>query len=63
VRKLRLIAVRVQPVFVLDDGETLETVDHSVATIPASEWATYSGERFPREMAEWQARLDTGVDQ
>jgi hypothetical protein len=56
--KLRLVEVRVQPVFMLDDGETLKSIDHPVAVIPASEWPMYSGERFPREVADWQTKLD-----
>lgn len=58
--KLRLVKVAVQPFFILDDGEMITEVDHSPTVIPASEWATYSSERFPREVAEWQARLDAG---
>jgi hypothetical protein len=58
--KLRLVKVAVQPFFVLDDGETITEVDHPAAMIPAAEWPTYSSERFPREVAEWQARLDAG---
>ena len=58
--KLRLVKVLVQPVLVLDDGETIEEVDHPAIVIPADEWPTYSSERFPREIEEWQARLDKG---
>lgn len=57
-KKLRLLRVQVQPVFVIDDGETLEDVEHGVITIPAAEWPTYSSERFPRETAEWEERLN-----
>ncbi len=56
--KLRLVKVAVQPFFVLDDGETITELEHQATVIPASEWPSYSSERFPREMAEWQARLD-----
>lgn len=68
--KLRLVSVRVQPVFMLDDGENLQPVvygvdqqgapvtEHAVAVIPANEWPTYSGERFPVEVKAWQKRLD-----
>jgi hypothetical protein len=59
-RQLRLVKVAVQPFFVLDDGETITEVDHSATMIPAAEWSTYGSERFPREVAEWQARLDAG---
>jgi hypothetical protein len=58
--KLRLVKVLVQPVLVLDDGQTIEEVDHPAVVIPADEWPTYSSERFPREIEEWQARLDRG---
>lgn len=56
--KLRLVKVIVQPVFVLDDGETITEVDHQPIVIPAAEWPTYSSERFPTEVATWQAQLD-----
>ena len=56
--RLRLIKVIVQPVFVLDDGENIAEVEHAAVVIPASEWPTYSAERFPREVATWQARID-----
>jgi hypothetical protein len=56
--KARLLKVIVQPVFVLDDGEELTEVQHPATVIPAAEWPTYSNERFPREVAEWQKKLD-----
>ena len=56
--KLRLVKVVVQPFFVLDDGENITELEHQPTVIPASEWPTYSSERFPREVAEWQAKLD-----
>jgi hypothetical protein len=62
VKKLRLVKVHVQPVFVVDDGETLADIEHPPLTIPAADWPTYSGDRFPREVADWQARLDAEED-
>lgn len=68
--KLRLVEVRVQPVFMVDYGDRLEpaeypadneagrTRDHVVTVIPAAEWPTYSGERFPAEVKAWQKALD-----
>ncbi len=56
--KVRLLKVVVQPVFVLDDGATLTEVQHPATVIPAAEWPTYSSGRFPREVAEWQEKLD-----
>jgi hypothetical protein len=56
--RIRLLKVLVQPVFVIDHGDHIEEIDHPQTVIPAHEWPTYSGERFPRELAEWQAKLD-----
>jgi hypothetical protein len=56
--KLKLVKVLVQPVFVLDDGENVTELDHPPVAIPAAEWPTYSGERFPREVKAWQKQID-----
>jgi len=56
--KLRLVKVHVQPVFVVDDGDTITEIEHPAVVIPASEWAVYSGERFPAEVKAWQAQID-----
>jgi hypothetical protein len=56
--QIRLVKVIVQPVFVLDDGEHIIEIEHQPTMIPAVEWPTYSSERFPREVKEWQAQLD-----
>jgi hypothetical protein len=56
--KLRLVKVIVQPVFVLDDDENVTEIDHQPVAIPAAEWPSYSGVRFPREVKAWQRRLD-----
>lgn len=57
-KKLRLVKVLVQPVVMLDDGSTLTEVEHPAVAIPADEWATYSGERFPAEMMAWEKALN-----
>lgn len=57
-KRLRLVKVLVQPVFVLDDGENVEEIEHPPIAIPAADWPTYSGERFPREIADWEALLN-----
>jgi hypothetical protein len=56
--RLRLVKVLVQPVFLLDDGEDVTELEHPAVAIPASEWPTYSSERFPAEVKAWQAQLD-----
>lgn len=55
--RLRLVKVLVQPVFVADDGESITEIEHPPMAIPAAEWPTYSGGRFPREMAQYEAQL------
>ena len=57
-KRLRLVKVIVQPVFVLDDGTDVTELEHPVIAIPAADWPTYSGERFPAEVAEWQKQLN-----
>jgi len=56
--ELRLVKVIVQPVFILDHGTHVSELEHPPVVIPAEEWPTYSGERFPREVREWQERID-----
>ena len=60
-KKARLIKVLVQPVFVIDDGENIEEVEHPVVVIPAQEWPMYSGSRFQREVKAWEAELNQPV--
>lgn len=56
--KLALRRVIVQPEFVLIDGDTVTDVEHPPIAIPAAEWPTYSSERFPAEVAAWQAEIE-----
>jgi hypothetical protein len=56
--RLRLVKVIVQPVFVLDYATHLQDVVEAPKEIAAEAWPTYSGEQFPRELAEAQAALD-----
>ncbi len=58
-KRLRLVEVLVQPVIMRDDGEALVKLDHPPITIPAAEWASYSGERFPRELAEFEDQINS----
>jgi hypothetical protein len=57
-RRVRLLKVIVQPVFLLDDGQSITEVPVEEHVIPAREWPTYSSERFPLEVTRWQAQLD-----
>lgn len=57
-KRIRLIKVVVQPVFVVDDGEHITEIEHPAIMIPAADWPKYSNERFPVEVAEWQERIN-----
>lgn len=59
-QRIRLVKVVVQPVFMIDDGVNITEVEQPPVAIPAAEWPTYSNERFPREVAEWQERINAG---
>jgi hypothetical protein len=66
-KRLRLLKVIVQPIFVIDDGETL--VEHPVEPVVVSppEWPSFATGRFLegfeqlREQVE-NSRTDIGVD-
>lgn len=57
-KKIRLIDVDVVGHFVLDDGKSITRLPDQAATIPADEWETYSSVRFPREVEDWEQRLN-----
>jgi len=44
--KLRLLKVICQPIFVVDDGETLVEQAAQPVTVPAAEWPTYAAGRY-----------------
>jgi hypothetical protein len=46
VTKLRLVKVIVQPVFVVDDGESLVEQIAQPVNVPAAEWPTFATGRF-----------------
>lgn len=57
-KRIRLVNIRIQLVFMLDDGENLEPIEHPVTVIPGAERPTYSSDGFPREVAEWQRNIE-----
>lgn len=58
--QLRLLKVVVQPVMVVDDGETLQEVSVDPIQVPASEWPTYPTGRFQDQVKTLQQQLVTG---
>lgn len=47
---------------ILDRGDHVDEDPHPPVVIPAAEWPSYSGERFPAEAAAWQERIDQDAE-
>lgn len=63
--RLRLLKVIVQPVFVVDDGETLVERPSQPVAVSPEDWPTYPTTTFVAEMEQLRAQLDdadSGVD-
>jgi len=65
-KRLRLVKVLVQPVFVVDDGECLEERVGEQKVIPAKEWPDFPA-RLAARAAEAEATINdeppsTGLD-
>ena len=61
--KLRLLKVVVQPVMVVDDGESLREVSVEAIVVQPNEWPNYPTGRFTEQIKELQAQLDAGQQQ
>jgi len=57
--KLRLLKVIVQPVFAVDDGETLTETPAEPVVVTAEDWPTYPTTQFIEAFNALQAQLDT----
>ncbi len=55
---LRLLKVIVQPVFVLDDGETLTEHVAEPVVVPAADWPTYPMTGYAEAFAALQAQVE-----
>lgn len=53
-KQLRLLKVIVQPVFVIDDGESLSEETGNTLSVPASQWKEFATETFDREVQRIQ---------
>lgn len=57
--RLRLLKVIVQPVFAIDDGETLTETTAEPVVVAAADWPTYPATRFLDAVDALQAELDS----
>lgn len=57
-RKLRLVKVVVQPVFVIDDGETLTELPVEPVLVSGAEWATYIETRWPQAVHALEQKIN-----
>jgi hypothetical protein len=57
-KRLRLAKVLVQPVFFLDDGKTLEELEHPAVTLTPEEWEDDYPARFKREAEAFEQTLN-----
>jgi hypothetical protein len=60
--KLRLLKVIVQPVFAVDDGETLTETSAEPVTVTPADWPTYPTTRFIEALNTLQTQLDSATD-
>lgn len=58
--KLRLLKVLVQPVFVIDDGETLSEQSAEAIVVSPVDWPTYPTEAFARSFAVLREQIEGG---
>jgi hypothetical protein len=58
--RLRLLKVVVQPVFVLDDGETLTEQPAQPVEVSAAEWPGFATGRFAESFEELRSRIEDG---
>lgn len=57
-KKLRLLKVIVQPVFVVDDGQQLVEQAADPVVVSPAEWPTFATTAFVDGMEELQAQLE-----
>jgi hypothetical protein len=74
IRKLRLVKVVVQPVFMVDDGETLTPLDAllqddqgrpaaPITEVAAKEWPSYATTRFVEEAKKLEQHVNSLLEQ
>lgn len=62
-RKLRLLKVITQAVFVVDDGETLVEQPTQPIEVPAAEWPTFATRRFAEGVEQLRQQTEGPPDE
>lgn len=57
-KRLRLVKVLVQPVIVVDDGETLTEQPVQPIAVEAADWPTFPTRGLPAAIADLEAKLN-----
>lgn len=57
-KRLRLLKVIVQPVFVLDDGEELTELTTDPVIVAARDWPDYANTTFAESVADLREQFD-----
>jgi hypothetical protein len=57
-KALRLLKVVVQPVFAIDDGQSLTEVSAEPIVVRPQDWPTYATTQFVDEVSKLQSGLD-----
>lgn len=57
-KRLRLLKVIVQPVFVLDDGEELTELTTDPVIVAARDWPDYANTTFVESVADLREQFD-----
>jgi hypothetical protein len=58
-KRLRLLKVLCQPIFVLDDGETLVEQVAQPVEVSAAEWPTFATARFVQAFEALQQQIES----
>jgi hypothetical protein len=61
-RRLRLLKVIVQPVFVVDDGETLSEVNAQPLVVGAAEWDEWATSGFDEAFETLRREVESGEE-
>jgi hypothetical protein len=56
-KQLRLVKVMIQPIFVIDDGKTLEEQTSEPIVVTSGDWENYP-EQLAAQMSELEDRLN-----